>query len=62
MNLPDIQLIEKDHAINIKFSWLCTSNHKHSVSTDLAILIKTSTTIQEYFSQATISLKGFNWH
>ena len=47
----DIQLLLKIHAINIQFSWLCSSNHKHSVSLDLAILIKTSSTIQEFFSQ-----------
>ena len=50
-NLSDIKLFQQNHAINIKFSWLYTSNHKHSVSIDLAISIKTCTTIQEYFSE-----------
>ena len=57
MNLPDIHLMEKEHAINIHFSWLCSSNHKHSVSIDLAISIKTSSTIQEYFSHVRCDLK-----
>ena len=47
----DIELLIKCHAINIKFSWSCSSKHKHSVSLDLAISIKTSSTIQEFFSQ-----------
>ena len=58
INLSDIRLMEKRHAINIKFSWLCSSNHKHSVSIDLAISIETSSTIQEYFSHAECVLKG----
>ena len=55
-SLSDIQLIQQQHAVNIKFSWLCTSNQKHSVSIDLAISIKTSSTIQGYFSE--FPLKG----
>ena len=48
----------KRHAINIQFSWLCSSNHKHSVSIDLALAIETSSTIQEYFSHVKFVLKG----
>ena len=58
INLSDIYLVEKMHAINMHFSWLCSSNHKHSVSIDLAISIKTSNTIQEYFSHVKCALKG----
>ena len=54
----DTDLLLKVHAINIQFSWLCSSNHKHSVSLDLAISIKTSSTVQEYFSQMEFPLKG----
>ena len=57
-NLSDISLMRKCNAININFSWLCSSNHKHSVSIDLAISIKTSNTIKDYFNDARCSLKG----
>ena len=57
-NLSDIRLMDMGNAINIQFSWLCLSNHKHSVSIDLAILIKTSSLIQEYFSPVRFDLKG----
>ena len=57
INLSDIYLMEKLHAINIHFSWLCPSNHKHSVSIDLAISIKTSSTVQEYFNHVKCALK-----
>ena len=50
--------MDMGNAINIQFSWLCSSNHKHSVSIDLAILIKTSSLIQEYFSPVRFDLKG----
>ena len=50
--------MRKAHAINIQFSFMCSSNHKHSMSIDLAISVKTSTTIQEYFSQIGFPLKG----
>ena len=58
LNLSDIQFMRKAHAINIQFSSMCSSSHKHSVSIDLAILVRTSTTIQEYFSQIDFPLKG----
>ena len=57
-NFSDISLMQKRNAININFSWLCSSNHKHSVSIDLAISIKTSSTIQDYFNDVRCSLKG----
>ena len=57
-NISDIYLMKKIHAININFFWLCSSNHKHSVSIDLAIAIKTSSTVQEYFSHKKCALKG----
>ena len=40
--------MKKTYAINLPFSWLCYTNHKHSVSIDLDISIKTSGTIQEF--------------
>ena len=58
LNLSDIQFMRKAHAINIQFSFMCSSNHKHSVSIDLAISVRTSTTVQEYFSQIDFPLKG----
>ena len=58
MNVSDIILLLKVHAINLQFSWSCSSKHKHSVSLDLAISTKTSSTIQEYFSQVGFPLKG----
>ena len=58
INLSGINLMVKRHAINIRFSWLCSSNHKHSVSIDLALAIETSSTIQEYFSHVKCVLKG----
>ena len=57
-NLLGIDLMEKTNAININFSWLCSSNHTHLASIDLAISIKTSITIQEYFSSVKSALKG----
>ena len=56
-NLLGIDLMEKTNAININFSWLCSSNHTHLASIDLAISIKTSITIQEYFSSVKSALK-----
>ena len=58
LKFSDIELMIKCHAINIQFSWLCSSNHKHSVSLDLAISIKTSSTIQEFFSQKDFPFQG----
>ena len=58
LNLSDIQFMRKAHAINIQFSFMCSSSHKHSVSIDLAISVRTSTTVQEYFSQIDFPLKG----
>lgn len=55
--LSDEILIEKVHAINTEFSWCCPLNHKHSVSLDLAISIKTSVTSQKNFSENNFPLK-----
>ena len=56
-NVADIKLIQKYRAINVQFSWVCSSKHRHSVSIDLAISIRTSTTVQEFFSQLNFPLK-----
>ena len=48
-NLFEIKLFEKRHAMTIYFSWLCPLKHKHSLSLDLAICSKSSTTVKEYF-------------
>ena len=56
--LSDEILIEKVHAINTEFSWCCPLNHKHSVSLDLAISIKTSVTSQKYFSENNFPLEN----
>ena len=56
-NVADIKLIQKFRAINVQFSWLCSSKHRHSVSIDLAMSIRTSTTVQEFFYQSHFPLK-----
>ena len=56
-NVRDIKLIQKDRAINVQFSWLCSSKHRHSVSIDLAIAIRISTTVQEFFRLLNFPLK-----
>ena len=56
--VSEIRLFWKNYAINIKFSWFCRLNHKHSVSIDLAISIKTTTTLQEYYKLRNFSLKN----
>ena len=56
-NLPDIKLIQKYRAINVQFSWLCSSKHRHAVSIDLAMSIRTSATVQEFFGQLNFPLK-----
>ena len=49
INLFEIKLFQKRHAMSIYFSWLCPLKHKHSLSLDLAICSKASTTVKEYF-------------
>ena len=57
-NISEIRLFWKTYAINIEFCWFCSLNHKHSVSLDLAISIKTTTTLQEYYRRKNLSLKN----
>ena len=56
-SLAEIKLIQKYRAINVQFSWLCSSKHRHSVSIDLARSVRTSTTVQEFFCQSNFPLK-----
>ena len=46
--VSEIRLFWKNHAINIEFCWFCCLSHKHSISLDLAISVKTTTILQEY--------------
>ena len=57
-NISEIRLFWKTYAINIEFCWFCSLNHKHSVSLDLAISIKTTTTLREYYRRKNLSLKN----
>ena len=57
-NISEIRLFWKTYAINIEFCWFCNLSHKHSVSLDLAISIKTTTTLQEYYRRKNLSLKN----
>ena len=56
--ISEIRLFWKSHAINIEFCWFCCLSHKHSVSLDLAISIKTTTTLQEYYKLRKFFLKN----
>ena len=44
-----VNLLRKTRAVNIKLSWTCSTGHEHSVSLDLALDLKASTTVQEFF-------------
>ena len=56
--VSEIRLFWKNHAINIEFCWFCCLSHKHSVSLDLAISVKTTTTLQEYYRLGNLTLKN----
>ena len=56
--VSEIRLFWKDHAINIEFCWFCYSSYKHSVSLDLAISVKTTTILQEYYRLENCFLKN----
>ena len=56
--ISEIRLFWKSHAINIEFCWFCCLSHKHLVSLDLAISIKTTTTLQEYYKLQTFFMKN----
>ena len=57
IDYSDIKLFRKKRAINIKFSWMCSLSHEHSVSLDLAISVKTSSAIGDHFSHVKFPLK-----
>ena len=54
----EMNLFQKYHAVNIIMSWVCYSNHKHSLSLDMALGLKTTTTAQEFFERSNFHLKG----
>ena len=54
----EMNLFQKGHAVNIVISWICYSNHRHSVSLDLALALKLSTTVQELFESSKFPLSG----
>ena len=56
-NFADIKLIQKYRALNVQFSWLCSSKYIRSVSIELAMPIRTFATVQEFFQQLNFSLK-----
>ena len=56
--VSEIRLFWKNHAINIEFCWFCCLSHKHSISLDLAISVKTTTILQEYYRLENCSLKN----
>ena len=56
--LCEMNLFQKSYAVNIVISWICSSNHRHSVSLDLALALKLSTTVQEFFESSNVSLNG----
>ena len=56
--VSEIRLFWKNHAINIRFCWFCCLSHKHSVSLDIAISIKTTITLREYYRRKNFSLKN----
>ena len=57
IDYSDIKSFRKKRAINIKFSWMCSLSHEHSVSLDLAISVKTSSAIGDHFSYVKFPLK-----
>ena len=56
--LCEMNLFRKGYAVNIVISWICSSNHRHSVSLDLALALTLSTTVQEFFESSHFPLNG----
>ena len=54
----EINLFRKAYAVNIVIFWICSSNHRHSVSIDLALALRLSTTVQELFESSKFPLNG----
>ena len=56
-NFADIKLIQKYRALNVQFSWLCSTKYRRLVSIELAMPIRTFATVQEFFHQLNFPLK-----
>ena len=67
-DFPELNLLRKDHALNLIFYWKCPCNHHHSLRLDLAICLIKPTTVGEYFTENNFPLKGtpfenaIHWH
>ena len=54
----ETNLLQKDHCVNLIISWICPHKHNHSLSVDIAISVKTSTKLQDFFRKVNFPLTG----
>ena len=54
----ETNLLQKDHCVNLIISRICPYKHKHSLSVDIAISVKTSTKLQDIFRKVNFPLIG----
>ena len=56
--IVETNLLQKDHCVNLIISWMCPIKHKHSLSLDIAISLKTTTKVRDFFRKFDFPLKG----
>ena len=54
----EINVLQKKHCVNLIISWICPFKHKHSVSLDIAVSVKTTTKVEDFFREYNSPLKG----
>ena len=57
-NITIKTLIQKTFAMNLVISWECSYCHKHEISLDLAVSLKSKNTIHKYLEIMELSFKG----
>ena len=57
-NITIKTLIQKGFAMNLVISWECSYCHKHEISLDLAVSLKSKDTMQKYLETMELSFKG----
>ena len=53
----EMNLLQKRHCANLIMSWICPCKHKHSLSIDIAITVKTSTKLQDFLKKLIFPLQ-----